>query len=170
MGHDKALLPYRDGTLVEVVAAAVEKAVGRPELVGSRRRYGHLGYGILPDRYPGEGPLGGILSVLRNSPADWTLIVACDMPGLTPEFLRKLVAAAEASDGDALVPVGPSGLEPLCAVYHRRALQGLSAAFERGVRKIATALREVRLVILPVPELAPFQNVNTPEEWAPYAR
>jgi molybdenum cofactor guanylyltransferase len=163
MGRDKSLLPYRGGTLVEAVAGAVAEAVGTAILVG-----GH-GEGQIPDLYPGEGPLGGILTALADSGADWTLIVACDMPGLTSEFLRKLVVAAEASPGDALVPRGPAGLEPLCAVYHRRAQGGLSAAFARGIRKIATALEEVALVPFTVPELTPFQNVNTPEEWARYA-
>jgi molybdopterin-guanine dinucleotide biosynthesis protein A len=170
MGQDKGLLPFRGGTLVEAVARAVEAAAGPPALVGGGPHYGNLGYRILPDLHPGAGPLGGILSALQNSTADWNLIVACDMPGLTPEFLRKLMDTAEASGGDALVPASPRGPEPLCAVYHRRARPPLHAAFERGVRQIAAALEEVRTVHFPVPELSPFQNVNTPEEWAPYAR
>ena len=171
MGHDKALLKYGGGTLVQAVAEAVRQATGNVALVGSVQLYGHLGYGVLPDIYPGEGPLGGILSVLQNSAAEWTLIVACDMPGLTADFLHGLMEAAERSDGDVLVPVGPGGrLEPLCAVYHRRSRQGIYKAFEQGVRKVATALEKVRAVTLAVPEVLPFQNVNTPEEWRRYAR
>ena len=47
----------------------------------------------------------------------------------------------------------------------------LADAFGRGARKIALALRDVRLAVWNVPEqLACFQNVNTPEDWAPYER
>jgi molybdopterin-guanine dinucleotide biosynthesis protein A len=113
--------------------------------------------------------LGGILTALENSSADWNLIVACDMPGLEADFLRRLLDTAEHCDCDALVPAGPSGrLEPLCAVYHRRSLRGLYAAFARGVRKVAVALEEVRTVAWHVPEVSCFQNVNTPEDWAAY--
>jgi molybdopterin-guanine dinucleotide biosynthesis protein A len=171
MGRDKALLPFRGGTLARAVAGAVEDAAGSVHLVGSAPRHELLGYGIVPDIYPGEGPLGGILTALQHSPADWTLIVACDMPGLTGGFLRRLLEAADECGGDALVPAGPSGRpEPLCAAYHRQSRQGLYTAFVRGVRKIATALEEVRAVAWPVPEVSYFQNVNTPEEWARYDR
>jgi molybdopterin-guanine dinucleotide biosynthesis protein A len=171
MGRDKALLPFRGGTLARAVAGAVEEVAGSVHLVGSAPRHEVLGYGIVPDMYPGEGPLGGILTALQHSLADWNLIVACDMPGLTAGFLRRLLEAADECGGDALVPAGPSGrLEPLCAAYHRQSRRGLSTAFARGVRKIATALEEVRTVTWPVPEVSYFQNVNTPEEWARYDR
>jgi molybdopterin-guanine dinucleotide biosynthesis protein A len=166
MGRNKALLPFHGSTLAQSVAEAVRAAAGTVSLVGNIS-FRH----DVPDLYPGEGPLGGILTGLQHSTADWNLIVACDMPLLSGEFLGQLLDAAECCDGDALVPIGPSGrLEPLCAVYHRRCLQGLQAAFERGVRKIATALEEVRTVTWPVAELSCFQNVNTPEDWAPYER
>ena len=170
MGRNKALLPYQGTTLVESVADAVRTVTGNVSLVGRPHRDGLLGYGIVPDIYPGEGPLGGILTVLQHSTADWNLVVACDMPELNASFLQRLMDAANSSGSDALVPVGPSGrLEPLCAAYHRNARQGLYAAFARGVRKIALALREVRMTAWQVPEeFSCFQNVNTPEDWAPY--
>ncbi len=171
MGRDKALLPWSGATLAQAVAEAVRAAAGNVALVGSPSRHEHLGYGIVPDLYPGEGPLGGILTALRHSTADWNLIVACDMPGLRADFLRQLLDAAGCCAGDALVPAGPSGLpEPLCAAYHRRSRQSLCTAFARGVRKLAAALEEVRAVAWPVPEVSYFQNVNTPEDWAPYER
>ena len=171
MGRNKALLPYHGITLAESVAEVVRAAAGTAALVGGRPHDAPSGIGFVPDLYPGEGPLGGILSALRSSTADWNLMVACDMPDLEANFLRQLLDAADSCGAVALVPAGPSGrLEPLCAAYHRKALGGLEAAFARGVRKIATALEEVDTVTWPVPELSCFQNVNTPEEWAPYER
>jgi len=169
MGSDKALLRYRGATLVQAVAEAVSQAAGRPLLVGSRVRYGGLGYEVIPDLYPGEGPLGGVLTALQNSSAEWNLIVACDMPELTGEFLGGLMEAAEGRDCEVLAPVGPDGnIEPLCAVYRKSALKGFERAFQRGVRQMRAALEEVRMATHLVPELAHFQNVNTPGDWARY--
>ena len=170
MGSDKALLRYRGATLVETVAEAVRQGVGRPLLVGSRDRYDGLGYEVIPDLYPGEGPLGGVLTVLHNSRAEWNLIVACDMPELTGKFLGELMEAAEGRHCEVLAPVGLDGnIEPLCAVYRKSARPGFERAFERGVRQMKAALDEVRMVTLFIPELARFQNVNTPGDWAQYA-
>lgn len=164
MGRDKASLPYGGGTLAGRVAGAVRDAVGSAFLVG--------GAGAeVADLYPGEGPLGGILTVLHHTQADWNLVAACDMPGLTADFLRKLVDAAAHGEGDALIPAGPSGLlEPLCAVYGRSSREGLQRAFDRGIRKIATALEEVHAVTWHVADASCFANVNTPQDWAAYER
>ena len=167
MGCDKALLPFRGGALVESVARAVKLAAGSAVLVGNPRLYQHLGYPAIPDLYPGAGPLGGILTALRHTSADWNLVAACDMPELSADFLRFLVNAA---DGDAVVPIGPSGRpEPLCAVYHRRSRPVLERALGRGVRSVRAALEDLRVTLVSVPEISPFQNVNTPEDWAVYA-
>ena len=167
MGRDKAFLPFRGGLLMEPVAQAVRLAAGSVVLVGNPEVYGSLVFSAIPDLYPGEGPLGGILTALLHSTAEWNVVAACDMPGITAEFLTALIQAAEHSSADALVPTGPSGRpEPLCAAYHRRARQGLEAAFASGARAVTAALPTVRTTLFPVPELSLFQNVNTPEEWA----
>jgi len=172
MGSDKALLPFHGGPLGRSLAGLVEQAAGSVVLVGNPQLGPVVGFPAIPDLYPGEGPLGGILTALRHTGGDWNLLVACDMPGLSAEFLAGLVDAARRSEADGLLPVGPGGRpEPLCAVYHRRAKDPLERAFARGVRKIVAALDEPGMAVCrwPVTEAGVFQNVNTPEDWAPWA-
>lgn len=169
MGRDKARLPMGGGTLVERVAEAVSAAAGSVTLVGAPERYAGLGLRVLADTRPQAGPLAGIHTALSASPAAWNLIVACDMPGISASFLSALLAAAEASAADCLLPAGPSGLpEPLCAVYHARCLDSIEAALDRGVRKVTEGLSDLRVATWNVAESGWFQNVNTPEEWAQY--
>jgi len=171
MGCDKALLPFRGGRLVESVAGAVRLAAGSAVLVGHARLYEHLGYPAIADLCPGAGPLGGIVTALHHSSADWNLVAACDMPELSAEFLKLLIdATAGHPEADALVPIGPSGRpEPLCAVYHRRSRPALERALGHGTRSVRAALENLHAAVVSVPQLTPFQNVNTPEEWAAYA-
>ncbi len=167
MGRDKALLPYRGIALAEWIARAVEAAAGSATLVGSPLVSQQLQRPGISDDHPEQGPLGGIVAALRHSTAEWNLITACDMPGLSADFLTRLLELAETSGANALIPIGPSGWpEPLCAVYHRGAGPLLAAAFERGVRKVMAAAEETSPLLIPVPEIAVFENVNTPEEWA----
>ena len=170
MGRDKALLPFHGVALAQFVARTVASAASQAVLVGDPVRYAAFGYPVIPDRFPGEGPLGGILTALHHTSADWNLVVACDMPGLSAEFLGRLLEAAEQSGAQALLPEGPSGRpEPLCAIYHRNARPALEMAFAAGQRKVTLALAAVSTASLVMPDLAPFQNVNTPEDWAGYA-
>jgi len=172
MGSDKALLPFQGAPLARVPASLVERAAGGVVLVGNPELAAPIGYPAIPDRFPGEGPLGGILTALEHTGSDWNLVVACDMPRLSAEFLAGLLEAAARSDAGALLPVGPCGLpEPLCAVYHRRVRAPLGAAFARGERKITRALERAGIAVslFPVAEASFFQNVNTPEDWAAWA-
>jgi molybdenum cofactor guanylyltransferase len=164
MGRDKARLPFRGGELVSAVAATVARAAGNVTLVG------HSELPAIPDRFPNQGPLGGILTALHHTSADWNLIVACDMPEISDAFLAELLARALPSPAGVLLPCGPDGLpQPLCAVYHQRALPTMQDHFNRGVRKVTAALAGLAVERLTVAELSLFQNVNTPEDWAPYA-
>src|ERR1035437_1135009 len=134
MGRDKARLPFRGCDLVSAVAAAVASAAGNVTLVG------HPELPSIPDRYPDGGPLGGILTALDHTAADWNLIVACDMPEVTADFLKGLLARAMWSPADVLLPYGPHGLpEPLCAVYRRRAGAVMEDHLARGVRRVTDA-------------------------------
>jgi molybdopterin-guanine dinucleotide biosynthesis protein A len=176
MGADKALLPFRGATLVEHVAGVLLEVCGSATIVGPPERYSHLGLKVISDRHAGSGPVSGIHAALEASPSDWILVAACDMPGLTPEFLRELIAETQrlesgAAHPDALMPIAPGGCpEPLCAVYHKRCLPLLETALERGVLKVTRALAEARLCLLPVNDPSPLQNVNTPSEWEASSR
>ena len=169
MGRDKALLPFHGAALAQVVARHVARAAGSAVLVGDPERYQGLGYPVIPDLFPGEGPLGGILTALRHTSAEWNLITACDMPGLDSGFLRELLAAAEINQAST-VPMGPSGRpEPLCVAWRRDVLGHLEQAFAGGIRRVAEACEGLQMAVYAVTEVSHFQNVNTPEDWAAHA-
>jgi molybdopterin-guanine dinucleotide biosynthesis protein A len=167
MGRDKALLPFRGRALVDHVARQVAEAAGSVVLVGHPERYAHLPYALIADEYPGRGPLAGIHAALGASRADWNLVVACDMPGLTAPFLRQLLARAEAGAADCVAARSPAGLpEPLCAVYHRRCRDSLAAWLEADrPNKAADWLASQHVAWHPVPAGDWLRNANTPAEW-----
>src|SRR5277367_1066850 len=112
MGRDKAMLPYRGRPLIAHVAETVEKVLygsGHATIVGQPDRYRDLGYRVLADLYPDCGPLGGIVTALQQSAADWNLVVACDMPNLAEADLRELLDRTAATRARSIAAQGPSG-------------------------------------------------------------
>jgi molybdenum cofactor guanylyltransferase len=170
MGRDKALLPWRGAPLAKWIAGVVAESAGSATLVGSVERHAGLGFRAIPDIFPGEGPLGGILTALRDSSAEWNLVVACDMPGIDAILLGRLLESARASGADVLLPISAGDRpQPLCAAYRANCLAPFETAFGGGVRKMTAALEAVTVRRLPMEEVLQFQNVNTPEDWAAYA-
>ena len=90
-------------------------AVGgdRPALRGARAA-------LVADRYPGEGPLGGILSAFAAvGPDALVAVVATDLPDLGRVGRA---GAGHRARGTTTSPwPAASSLEPLCAVWRRAA-------------------------------------------------
>jgi phospholipid/cholesterol/gamma-HCH transport system ATP-binding protein len=162
MGRDKALLVVDGVTLLETIAATVLLAAGNVTLVGPPAKYESFGFPVIPDLVENGGPLGGIFTALSSTPADWNLIVSCDLPDLSVELLESLFARAEATGADCVVPQTPDGLQPLCAVYHRRCLAAVKSAVDRKMLKMQDLISELRAEIVTAPVI---KNVNTPQDF-----
>jgi molybdenum cofactor guanylyltransferase len=153
-GRDKALVelggrPMLARTLEVVGASGVRQTL----VVGARRDYGKFGAQCVRDRWQGEGPLGGILTALINSAKYkygyfWNLVVSCDMPFLTAEWLTFLVEQARRSDAQVVLAHSSKGPEPLCACWRIDAVNVLKPAFERGVRKVTDGIALLRSEVL----------------------
>jgi molybdopterin-guanine dinucleotide biosynthesis protein A len=119
-----------------------------------------------------EGPtcaLRGLTSALGAAAGERVLVVATDLPLVTPELLLALVAWPEA---DAVVPRTGDTCHPLCALYRRDAVLPVArsrlAAGELRLRDLLGALdtsyldgRELDRVD---PEGVALTDVNTPDD------
>lgn len=162
MGFDKALVELDGRPLALRIAETLAPFCASVSLVGDPAVYARLGLPVIPDSFPGHGPLAGIEAALRATSADANLIVACDMPALGRETFEALLSSEAA---DCVIPRYPDGrLEPLCAVYRRRCHPHILAALESGVRKVTDALRPLAVTYVPVASAQPFANLNTPED------
>lgn len=174
MGQDKASLEIGGVPMLVRTAQLLEPLVSRRAgvtVIADPKRYEKLGLRVVPDDRAGQGPLGGIVTALRLSPCPWGLIVGCDLPYLTREWLEYLLGRAAASAAELVVPEGPNGPEPLCAVYHKRCEASFLAGLARGVRKVTEAFVGRDVEVIAAEEWKPFdrqglllRNMNTPEE------
>jgi len=152
-GRDKSQVVLGGKTMLQRMCDLLVASVGEARIVAPNGRYSALAACVVPDRWPGEGPLGGIVTALLDAaaaepPAGAALIVGCDMPFLTPDWLRYLAERAATSETDVLLPESPSGAEPLCACWKPSAARALEKVFLAGARKITDALRTVKTELL----------------------
>lgn len=167
MGRDKAFVEVDGVPMVRRVADALAAAGCSPVLTvgGDAARLAALGLDRVDDRWPGEGPLGGILTALDATRAD-TVVVATDLPFLDGATIASLVAAAAADPLADAVVATTDRLEPLCALWRARSAQPLRAAFERGERAVHLAAEGLRLVRVRV-DAGAVVNVNRPGDLDP---
>lgn len=179
MGGDKALLPLGGQPLVLRTAACLAPLVSSVTLVGAPERYAGLGLPVLADREADKGPLAGIVTALETSPHDWNTILACDLPYLEGRFVEFLLGEAVGSSVDAVIPHVEGrwprqgrGWQPLCAVYHRKALPVFERILATGNPKIMLAFDELQVRRVSEEEMERFafpprmlKNMNTREDY-----
>jgi len=176
-GFDKARANLSRETMLARMCRLLSRVTGPVSVVAPLGRYADSGERIVDDRWPGEGPLGGIVTALMDAHAQknehaWCLIVGCDMPFLTTEWLSYLKGRALASSAAVVAPRSAAGLEPLCACWHTGATGKLQYAFEDGIRKVTEAMKRVSMEIVDERDWARFDksgrlfwNMNTPAEY-----
>jgi molybdenum cofactor guanylyltransferase len=172
MGRDKALLPWAGTTLLNHVIGTVRQVTEPVVVVAdvADKYDAPDGIRVVGDRYPGKGPLGGVLSGLDRTGNGYHVVVGCDMPYLQPEVLRLLMDLAEGHK--AAVPCIQGRMEPLCAVYHqscrpvfRRLLQLDELSMQDAVQAPdfhRVSEDQIRRVD---PDLRSFTNLNSLEEY-----
>lgn len=182
MGRPKAALVLGSETMLERqirLLRAVSRAVcvvgpasgGIKTLVSSMTP---PGVNFIPDELDACGPLGGIYTGLLHSRTEFNLFLGCDLPFLDARLLRALRDRALESGADATVAESRDRrLQPLVAVYRRRALPAVRASLERGDNRVSSFYRRVRCQVVSWPELARagfspriFANMNTLEDYA----
>jgi molybdopterin-guanine dinucleotide biosynthesis protein A len=120
------------------------------------------GLRVVCDEIPDAGPLGGIYTAIMHSPADRTLIVACDMPFLSSAVLQRMEAV---EDADLVIPRHARGYEPLCAIYSRACAEDIRRRIDRGSYEASKLPAGVRVTEFDVDNEVMFVNVNTPHDY-----
>jgi len=152
-GRDKALVEVGGSAMLERMIKLLRGVTKEAKIVAGCGRYEAFGVEIVEDRWPGKGPLGGIITALEDAagsaePAEWNLILSCDLPFLTREWLTFLCGRAAKSEARVVLPYSANGPEPMCACYRTVAAAALRAAFEGGVRKVTHGLQGVSTEVL----------------------
>src|SRR5580698_5272190 len=69
-GRDKALVEFDGEPLIARLCRTLQAATIDPvRIIGNAAKYSHIGVECIADRWPGEGPLGGIITALEKSDA-----------------------------------------------------------------------------------------------------
>ena len=170
MGTDKSMLQIDGMPIIqhtcEQLAACFEQI-----LISANQadRYSFLGFQIVPDKIPEQGPLMGIASALQASANELNFVIACDIPRIELRYVRRILSEAINSDADIIVPVTNEGkYEPLFAVYRRSVLKDINKVLSSGGLKISDVFDfcKVKKVELEV-ELV---NLNTMVEYEEFQK
>ena len=171
MGKDKAWLEIDGRPMIQRVIEEMLRVTPAVSVIANNSEYGRLGLPVLADLNSGVGPLEAIRVALASSLGPSALLVGCDLPFVTAEFLGFLIARVEGVQ--VTVPLSRDGQpEPLCAIYSTEVLGEVTALIATGERKVSRLFDRVRTRLIPFEDFSHlsgaerfFINVNTPQDY-----
>src|SRR5215831_5151020 len=181
MNRDKAWLEIEGAPMIERVNAANPRIELYERLAESRDA------SLIFDLHEHLGPLGGIHTALAHCGANESaLILACDMPFITTEFLS-LLGAIHQNDiphsafripHSITVPLDQSNrLQPLAAIYDQSLEATVGRMLAANELKVDLLYSRVSIRKVGFAEFAHlpdaerfFININTPEEYGDVTR
>lgn len=121
----------------------------------------------------GAGPLAGIEAALHAATRSFSLIVACDLPFLTADFLSLLLSSRQ--DAQIVVPETTGTQNPrlhsMCAVYQASVSPVVTRLLDGGERRMETLLEHTTVRRIRASEYAHLPqsnrlliNINTPDD------
>lgn len=171
MGACKALLEFRGTSWVSRIVNATRAVADEVVLVGNTDLGAHQPVGAvqLRDEPDAAGPLAGLVSLLAYAGDRSALIVACDMPLITPAVLSRLLSALDAAVDAAAFRVadGDRVRFPCCAAFRPGVLVPARRELARSgsLRGLLRAI-PCRMLDVAAPEARCLQSFNTPEDHA----
>ena len=157
-GRAKGLELVGGERILDRVVDAVREATGNDPLLVANTpdaEQWYPGLETVPDVIPGCGSLGGIYTAITAGEGP-VLVVAWDMPFVSPELLRALIDGSAGFDVFLPGSNGPLGLEPLCAVYSPACGDPIRACIEAEDLRTTTFHGSVRAGRLPRDAVAGF--------------
>ncbi|MEH7415946.1 molybdenum cofactor guanylyltransferase [Neobacillus drentensis] len=173
MGTNKALLKINEKMNIERIVDQLKFLFDDIILVtNNSEQYEFLGVRMVPDQYPGMGPLAGVHAGLTASEYDVNFIVACDMPFVSGELAEALVH--NAFHYDAVIPVINGKQHPLFSVFKKETAAVVEERLKAGQLRVKHLLDQLNVLYLTEKELETYShmdlakvffNMNHPEEY-----
>jgi len=170
MNQDKALLPVKDGTLIEYILQELEGYfIDTLVSVSESKKFEFLNQKLVVDEKQGYGPMMGIKSALSVSQQEKNFVIACDIPKIQYKLLNNILLMGQNSD--IVVPVSPSGqVEPLFAVYSKSILPQMERLIRENTHSLLPLFDKCKTDYVKLDSDSGLGNLNTEEDYEAFLR
>ena len=133
---------------------------------------------VVNDLYPSFGPIGGLITAIKNSTTQWLFMTGCDYPMLKTELIRYVSEKAlNHPQYDLVIPHVNGYYQVLHAAYNRRLEKVVEQRIGQRRYSIKSMIKFAPIKTLVIseeeirevdPELVSFVNLNTQDEVEKY--
>jgi len=169
MGKNKALLTLNGKFIIRYVIDVLNEFCDNLLISTNTDELNFLNIETVADEYKNIGPIAGILSALKKSSTEQNIILSCDTPFITREFIAYMLR--ETNTYDVLLPVFNDHLQPMTGIFNKRLIPHIEQEISEGNYIPPRIFEKSKLKKLRVNENTSgwhqhlFFNINSPEDY-----
>ncbi len=167
-GNDKGLVELNSQPMIKYAIDRIKPQVDRIMINANRNltRYAEFGYPIISDEKTDYlGPLAGMIAALKNTQADYLLVVPCDCPLLPTNLVSRMLEKIESEDAELTIASNGISEQPVILLLKPELKGSMKVFLDGGDRKVFLWYAKHDYVITDFSDQPnAFVNVNTPEQ------
>jgi molybdopterin-guanine dinucleotide biosynthesis protein A len=168
LGRIKALIKINGSTIIEKIVNEIKKCFKKILVVTTDvKKFKKIKYvKVVEDKYK-IGPLGGILTGLKNSPYKYNFVIACDYPFVKKEVVEYMMNIK--NDYEILIPKNKNSIHPLFAIYSKELCPLIERNLKMGRYKVFGLVKKANVkYVEDIPDFEKvFFNLNTEKDLEP---
>lgn len=163
MGVNKAWLSVENKRFIEYSIALLKPYCHILLISANTDEYNIFGYEVVPDRYRGVGPLGGLEACLNHSKTEGNFVLPCDVPAISAEILECVLNQIDGAD--AVVPMwNKNNIEPLLGYYSKRIHPKVVDQLKNGEYGVKQLLNRIYTRYVSLPDVK-LWNINSSADY-----
>jgi len=182
MGTDKSMLPIKGQSMIEAICEQLRGSFDQILISADEvDKFAFLGFEVVLDKVPEQGPLMGIASALEASANELNFVIACDIPKINLSCVNRMLTEAVESQADIVVPTTrkrefsktgkrDTRYEPLFAIYRKSALKAINKALSSGKRKITDVFTLCTVKHIELDDTDWLVNLNTMADYEEFQK
>lgn len=166
MGKDKSFLKIEGSGFINRIIKTLEKLVDEIIIVANTDEYQKLGYRCVSDIFKNSGPLAGLHAGLTASTTQLNVVVACDMPLISSQLLKKMILMFK-TEYDVLWCYSEENEIPLLGIYQKNMMKVCEDLLINNEKRVLqlTQVRKIQHYKVSKEEVFLVQNINTPQQY-----
>ncbi len=162
-GQDKGLLTYKNKTLMQHVIDRVSPQVDEIIISANRnieeyKKYDFQVISDLAEEY--RGPMAGIAAALPYCKNEWVFVVACDMPSLPLDIIKRLTTGIDDSDDNDIVIVESEQRLQLVFLMRKKLQPSITRSLDENQLKLMLWIRSQSNRLITINDHNSFRNYN----------
>ncbi len=168
MGRDKGLIKLNGKPMIQHVIDHIEPICDQLLISANDKSYKDFGFPVYHDEIDEIGPAGGILSCFKHSKHEKNIIISCDLPFASTQFIRKLLDLS--GDYEITLPMSGTHYQPLCAVYSRQVYPVFEKTVNKGIFSLKSIIKSFRIQVIKPEDIQGYdlsrelRNINSPDD------